>query len=194
MKNTRRGEIATALRTTRKLERPADISPRLWLGVHRLLVELAKHMPDPFPSEARLAARTGLSRPTIERYIRLAKDLGLIEVEQARNQGHWEHNSYRLAWLTVHQTDGRSIHQTDGRISTPSLRDYVPTPTENVPPSVGKTEPPTAAAAALSSVSNEPEEPQWYPDGTQPGSWVFQPTRCSVGTSTQPSASSAPSA
>ena len=152
---TRRGEIATALRTTRKLERPDTISPRLWLGVHRLLVELAKHMPDPFPSEARLAARTGLSLATVERYIRTARECGLITAEAVQMGRGWKHNRYALAWLNAPQTEGL--------ISTTSLRDYVPTPTENVPPSVGKTEPPTAAAAALSSVSNEPEEPQWYP-------------------------------
>jgi len=144
-----------AVRTTKRLPRPDGISPRLWHGVKPILVELAWHMPDPFPSEARLARLTDYSVRSVKRYIKAAKDAGLITVEPFHHGRGWEHNRYTLTWLNGGQTVPYTGRQTVPLSST-SLRELLP------PPSV---EDLTAYGGVAAEALRLEEHPIWDLDG-----------------------------
>lgn len=158
----RQRSIADAVTATRKLKRPPSITAAVWRGVHAVLIELSRHIPDPFPSEARLAQRTGYSLASVERYIKAAEKAGLIKVESFRHGRTWNRNRYHLTWLPASlcapQSEGLCAPQFEG-LTPPPLRggsDH----TFGV-----NSEPPSAAIAAAGPPHSNPldEQPTWYP-------------------------------
>jgi hypothetical protein len=144
--------IGDAQRATRKLERPPTITPYVWHGVQETLIALCSFLPNPYPSEAKLAERTRYGRASVQRYLYAAERAGLVTIEAHRHQGRWSVNQYSLSYLTVHQPDARTVHQPDA-LTTTGLR-----PSVSTSPS-GKTEPPTAASPPLDGQDPEPTHP-----------------------------------
>lgn len=151
--NTRQRTIAEAVVATRRLKRPPSITQRTWHGVHAVLIELARHLPDPFPSEERLAERTGYTSRSVRRYLRAAEEAGLVQTESFQHGRGWRHNRYLLMWLNSGQfvlhSDGQTVPLTVGTLRVP------PEPTYG-----GKVEPPTAALAAAPTRTSNPLEAQ----------------------------------
>lgn len=70
-----------ALQAVGQIERPEGISAPTWRGVVALLKAIAEFYPNPYPSQKVLAARTGYSVASIERYVSVAKAHGLLLVK-----------------------------------------------------------------------------------------------------------------
>lgn len=70
-----------AFKAIRKLQKPEGVTNVQWNQVRALLHRLACRLPNVFPSEQTLAEEMHCSVRTVKTYVRLAQDLGLIEVE-----------------------------------------------------------------------------------------------------------------
>lgn len=62
------------------LERPPSISQRQWPGVREFLWKVARGQPRYYPSQERIAREMAIDMRSLQRYIRLAKQAGLLTV------------------------------------------------------------------------------------------------------------------
>ena len=95
---TAKGQAFEWLRT---LERPPSISRTQWRGVLALLYAIARHYPKAYPGQDRLAQKMDLSVRTVQNYVYLARDAGLLTVvPQAGVGGRFKTNQYLLNVVT----------------------------------------------------------------------------------------------
>lgn len=119
-RQTRSLLIKAAQREVRKMQRPEGVTTRHWLYVQQVLFALCRHVPDVHPSQATLAAESGLPRRTVQRTLNTAERVGLIE-RNWRWHGHWASHGYQLLWLKQNPPPRRHIDATTWRhIDAPS--------------------------------------------------------------------------
>lgn len=70
-----------ALRSVSQMTQPAGMGRVTWEQVHKVLMAIADCYPNAYPSQMRLAARTGIPERSLQRYIAVAKKAGLLAVK-----------------------------------------------------------------------------------------------------------------
>ena len=110
-----------AYEAIRRMERPDSITTTQWRGVRDLLWIIARRYPKAYPGQERLAEEMSLSVATVERYVRLAKEAGLLTVWQnagtkrrgSYNKTNWYHITELLE--TTPQNEGSTTPQNEGQ-------------------------------------------------------------------------------
>ena len=104
----------TAAKQVSKLEQPSGMYRPTWRSMQKLLRALCKYLPDPYPGIRRLSAECKLTRPTAQRLLCRAEELGLIARAPRLVPGKHASYTYRLVFLD--SVTGSSSGSTSGQV------------------------------------------------------------------------------
>ena len=90
---------AEARKLVAKLEQPKGMHRPTWRKLQKLLRSLCRYLPDPYPGIRRLADECKLTRPTAQRLLCRAEELGLIARVPRQVPGKYDSYTYRLLFL-----------------------------------------------------------------------------------------------
>jgi hypothetical protein len=88
-----------AIKLVAEAERPESIPGALWPQIQVMLLTIARHYPNSWPSEVTLSRAVHRSVPTVKRYIKIAVDAGLlVRYQRLVWQGRYGSNQYHLRY------------------------------------------------------------------------------------------------
>ena len=90
---------AEARKLVGKLKQPTGIHRPTWLRMKKVLQQLCRYLPDPYPGIRRLAAETKIPERTVARLLTQAEGHGLISRAPRPRPGRFDSYVYRLTFL-----------------------------------------------------------------------------------------------